>query len=261
MKYISRTYGTQGLCVYIYIYIYNHAPAAFYPRKRAGTLSTGGWVGPRAGLDRCGKSRPHRDSILDRPARSQSHIYIYQYISEILRLLNSFRRSCLIVRGICTTTSAVQTVAGQLSLTQSVIGIYRPALRICTRTHARTHAHNEMSAIPSCKRLSSSHNCRPPIFIFQQIVKYLNVMLVLYCVHLAQNRAQCEHSNLYIYIYIYIQCSHQALFYLNVMLVLYLIHLVQNRAQCEHCIYIYIYIKITVFTLGSILSQMNAVQN
>jgi len=29
-------------------------------------------VGPRAGLDRCGKSRSHRDSIPDRPARSQS---------------------------------------------------------------------------------------------------------------------------------------------------------------------------------------------
>jgi len=27
-------------------------------------------VGPRAGLDRRGKSRPHRDSIPDRPARS-----------------------------------------------------------------------------------------------------------------------------------------------------------------------------------------------
>jgi len=27
-------------------------------------------VGLRAGLDRCGKSRPHRDSIPDRPARS-----------------------------------------------------------------------------------------------------------------------------------------------------------------------------------------------
>jgi len=27
-------------------------------------------VGPRAGLDRCGISRPHRDSIPDRPVRS-----------------------------------------------------------------------------------------------------------------------------------------------------------------------------------------------
>ena len=40
-----------------------HAPAALYPRKRPGTHCTGGWVGPRAGLDRCRKSRPDRDSI------------------------------------------------------------------------------------------------------------------------------------------------------------------------------------------------------
>ena len=29
-------------------------------------------MGPRAGLDKCGISRPHRDSIPGRPARSQS---------------------------------------------------------------------------------------------------------------------------------------------------------------------------------------------
>ena len=28
-----------------------HAPAALYPRERSGTHFTGGWVGPRAGLD------------------------------------------------------------------------------------------------------------------------------------------------------------------------------------------------------------------
>jgi hypothetical protein len=38
-------------------------PRPFYPRERPGTHSTGGWVGPRAGLDVCEKSRPHRDSI------------------------------------------------------------------------------------------------------------------------------------------------------------------------------------------------------
>ena len=48
-----------------------HAPAALYPRERPGTHFTGGWVGPRAGLERCGKSRPQQDSIPDRPARSQ----------------------------------------------------------------------------------------------------------------------------------------------------------------------------------------------
>ena len=31
--------------------------------ERPGTHCIGGWVGPRAGLDGCGKSRPHRDSI------------------------------------------------------------------------------------------------------------------------------------------------------------------------------------------------------
>jgi len=35
-----------------------HAPAALPPGKRPGTHCTGGWVGPRAGLDGCGKSRP-----------------------------------------------------------------------------------------------------------------------------------------------------------------------------------------------------------
>ena len=47
-----------------------HAPAALYPRERPGTHCTGGWVGPRAGLHRCGKSRPHRDSIPG-PSRPQ----------------------------------------------------------------------------------------------------------------------------------------------------------------------------------------------
>jgi hypothetical protein len=36
----------------------HHAPAALAPGKRPGTHCTGGWVGPRAGLDGCGKSRP-----------------------------------------------------------------------------------------------------------------------------------------------------------------------------------------------------------
>ena len=35
-----------------------HAPAGIYPRERPGNHCTVGWVVPRAGLDRCGKSRP-----------------------------------------------------------------------------------------------------------------------------------------------------------------------------------------------------------
>jgi len=39
-------------------WVVNATPRPFYPRERAGTHSIGGWVGCRAGLDGCGKSRP-----------------------------------------------------------------------------------------------------------------------------------------------------------------------------------------------------------
>jgi hypothetical protein len=35
-----------------------HAPAVFYSQERPGTHCTGGWVGLRAGLDRCRKTSP-----------------------------------------------------------------------------------------------------------------------------------------------------------------------------------------------------------
>ena len=63
-----------------------HTPAALCPLERPGTHCTRGWAGPRAGLDRCGKSRPHRDSITA-PSSPQpfaipttlpgSHVYTY----------------------------------------------------------------------------------------------------------------------------------------------------------------------------------------
>ena len=40
-----------------------HAPAALAPGKRPGNYDIGGWVVRRAGLDECGKSRLHQDSI------------------------------------------------------------------------------------------------------------------------------------------------------------------------------------------------------
>jgi len=35
-----------------------HAPAALLPENRLGTHFIGGWLGPRAGLDKCGKISP-----------------------------------------------------------------------------------------------------------------------------------------------------------------------------------------------------------
>ena len=89
-----------------------HAPAALYPRERPGAHFTGGWVDPRTGLERCVKSRPHRDSIPDRPARSQllyrlsyrAHnitTVLYLYILHILTVvLRRTDESCLVYKSI-----------------------------------------------------------------------------------------------------------------------------------------------------------------
>jgi len=50
------------------------------PWEGPSTHFAGGWVGPRAGLDGQ-KSRPHRDSIPDCPARSQS-LYQLSYLAH-----------------------------------------------------------------------------------------------------------------------------------------------------------------------------------
>ena len=55
-----------------------HAPAAPYPRERPGTHCTGDWVGLRAGLKRCGKSRPTGIRSPNRPTRRQS-LYRLRY--------------------------------------------------------------------------------------------------------------------------------------------------------------------------------------
>ena len=41
----------------------NATSPPLYPRERPGTRFIGGWVEHWAGLDGCGKPRPHRDSI------------------------------------------------------------------------------------------------------------------------------------------------------------------------------------------------------
>ena len=50
-------------------WVVSATPWPLYPRERPGTHCIGGWVGPRAGLGRCEKSRPYRDSIPRPPSR------------------------------------------------------------------------------------------------------------------------------------------------------------------------------------------------
>ena len=56
----------------------NATPRPLYPQERPGADCTGGWVDPRAGLDGCGKSRPHRDSI---PGPSSPYESLYRLSS------------------------------------------------------------------------------------------------------------------------------------------------------------------------------------
>jgi hypothetical protein len=49
-------------------------PSRFTPGGRSSTHCIEGWMGPRAGLDGCGKSRPQRDLISDRLARTDHAI-------------------------------------------------------------------------------------------------------------------------------------------------------------------------------------------
>jgi hypothetical protein len=53
-------------------WVLNATPRPLYHRERPVSHCIGGWVGPRADLDSCGKSRLHRDWSPDRPARSES---------------------------------------------------------------------------------------------------------------------------------------------------------------------------------------------
>ena len=62
------------------------APAAL-PRERLGTYGVGVWVGPRAGLDCCRKSRlPPGIRSPDRPTRNDSLYQLSLYHKSITKL-------------------------------------------------------------------------------------------------------------------------------------------------------------------------------
>jgi len=67
-------------------WVVNATPRPLSPRKRLGTHYIGGWVGPRAGQDRCGKSRPHRDSIPG-PSSPYSNVGLHRQNTDPWRLL------------------------------------------------------------------------------------------------------------------------------------------------------------------------------
>ena len=75
-------------------WVVNATPRPLNPRERPGTPCIGGWVGPTAGLDGFGKFHPHRESILYRPARSES-LYRLYCVASSDNLLPTFRDNLL----------------------------------------------------------------------------------------------------------------------------------------------------------------------
>jgi hypothetical protein len=85
-------------------------------------------VGPRAGLDRCGKSRPTGIRSPDRPARSSVAIPIeLPGPSSFLVLFHFYQRNFLTVTYTCTATYDLASVAKQMrtalfwDITQQVV--------------------------------------------------------------------------------------------------------------------------------------------
>jgi hypothetical protein len=64
-RYISTLFLTSALD--LGVGCQGHATAALPPGKRPVIHCIGGWVRPSVSLDGCGKSRPHRYSILGPP--------------------------------------------------------------------------------------------------------------------------------------------------------------------------------------------------
>jgi hypothetical protein len=74
-------------------------PWPLYPQERAGTHCIRGWMGPKAGLDRCRKSRLHQDVIpgLSGPYR----VAISTELSQPTYNRQSFHKDTVLFQFIC----------------------------------------------------------------------------------------------------------------------------------------------------------------
>jgi len=76
-------------------WVVNATHRPLYPRERPDTHCTGGWVGLRDDLEGYEKARPLRNSIPDRPTRSES-LYRLSYIGSLI-YINVFLCVCIYI--------------------------------------------------------------------------------------------------------------------------------------------------------------------
>jgi hypothetical protein len=79
-------------------WVVNATSQQLYPREKPGTHCIGVWVGPRAGLDGCGKSRPTDIRSPYHPVRSKS-LYRLSYLGP-LKMYGSYVKYVQIPYGI-----------------------------------------------------------------------------------------------------------------------------------------------------------------
>ena len=108
-------------------------PGHLYPRERPSTRRTGGWVGPRAGLDRCGKSRPHRDSILG-PSISQP-VAIPTELPALHSLYNARKNTATGFIVLCVCSSLVLVPVSSLMMATYVepkhVAVFTCVMKLC----------------------------------------------------------------------------------------------------------------------------------
>jgi hypothetical protein len=140
-------------------WVVDAAPRPLYPRKRPGTHCIGGWVGPRAGLDGCGKSYPYGIRSSDRPARCESLYRLSYPGANITNLISgklsypvtAFPRICRIKRVLlCYENPSSRSrvvLCGRTDMTTVIVAFRHFAnapknwLHTYIHTHTHTHTH------------------------------------------------------------------------------------------------------------------------
>ena len=173
-------------------------PGRSLSRERSGTHYTGGWVGPRAGLDRRRKSRLHRDSIpgpsSPQPVAIATTLPARTYVQRLLIIRrNSLCNMCTYVYLLYYTTSRCTRHSSPPSLqlipsnTNVILRLNYGLITVsCTSTllqdtdrYARIFVPNIWSRISTPVCLSTDHCPRILSFLSRQMVNIWNSFITV----------------------------------------------------------------------------------
>jgi hypothetical protein len=129
-----------------------------YPQERTGTHCTGGWVGPRAGLEVCEKSRSHRDFFF--------FFFLLTTLSPDLQPVAGRYTDWAIPAPYLTRTYSkltwLQTLPSQADSYK-----YWISLRFSKRTQFSATLHNTNTHYIPSNAITSSHSSLMAIFVWE----------------------------------------------------------------------------------------------